>query len=201
IQVNVKRDDLADDFETYRNADIGDIVAVEGTLFRTRAGELTVRARSFRVLTKSLRPLPEKWHGLADTEIRYRQRYLDLIANAEVADVFRKRAAILQKIREYFIEREFIEVETPMMQLLAGGAAARPFVTHHNALDLDLYLRVAPELYLKRLVVGGVERVFELSRVFRNEGVSTQHHPEFTLLEFYMAYADYRRLMEITEDL
>jgi lysyl-tRNA synthetase, class II len=201
IQVNVKRDDLADDFETYRNADIGDIVAVEGTLFRTRAGELTVRARSFRVLTKSLRPLPEKWHGLADTEIRYRQRYLDLIANAEVAGVFRKRAAILQKIREYFIEREFIEVETPMMQLLAGGAAARPFVTHHNALDLDLYLRVAPELYLKRLVVGGVERVFELSRVFRNEGVSTQHNPEFTLLEFYMAYADYRRLMEITEDL
>ncbi len=201
IQVNVKRDDLGDDFETYRNADIGDIVAVEGSLFRTRAGELTVRARSFRVLTKSLRPLPEKWHGLADTEIRYRQRYLDLIANAEVADVFRKRAAILQKIREYFIEQEFIEVETPMMQLLAGGAAARPFVTHHNALDLELYLRVAPELYLKRLVVGGVERVFELSRVFRNEGVSTQHNPEFTLLEFYMAYADYRRLMEITEDL
>jgi lysyl-tRNA synthetase class 2 len=201
IQVNVRRDDLGDDFEIYRNADIGDIVAVEGTLFRTRAGELTVRARSFRVLTKSLRPLPEKWHGLADTEIRYRQRYLDLIANAEVADVFRKRAAILQKIREYFIEREFIEVETPMMQILAGGAAARPFVTHHNALDLDLYLRVAPELYLKRLVVGGVERVFELSRVFRNEGVSTQHNPEFTLLEFYMAYADYWRLMEITEDL
>jgi lysyl-tRNA synthetase, class II len=201
IQVNVKRDDLGDDFETYRNADIGDIVAVEGPLFRTRAGELTVRARSFRVLTKSLRPLPEKWHGLADTEIRYRQRYLDLIANAEVADVFRKRAAILQKIREYFTEQEFIEVETPMMQRLAGGAAARPFVTHHNALDLDLYLRVAPELYLKRLVVGGVERVFELSRVFRNEGVSTQHNPEFTLLEFYMAYADYRRLMEITEDL
>src|SRR5262245_34675722 len=201
LQVNVKRDELRDDFEVYRNADIGDIVAVEGPLFRTRAGELTVRARSFRVLTKSLRPLPEKWHGLADTEIRYRQRYLDLIANAEVADGFRKRAAILQKIREYFTEQEFIEVETPMMQLLAGGAAARPFVTHHNALDLDLYLRVAPELYLKRLVVGGVERVFELSRVFRNEGVSTQHNPEFTLLEFYMAYADYRRLMEITEDL
>jgi lysyl-tRNA synthetase class 2 len=201
LQVNVKRDDLGDDFEVYRNADIGDIVAVEGPLFRTRAGELTVRARSFRVLTKSLRPLPEKWHGLADTEIRYRQRYLDLIANPEVADTFRNRAAILQKIREYFIERDFVEVETPMMQLLAGGAAARPFVTHHNALDLDLYLRIAPELYLKRLVVGGLERVFELSRVFRNEGVSTQHNPEFTLLEFYMAYADYRRLMEITEDL
>jgi lysyl-tRNA synthetase, class II len=201
VQVNVKRDDLGDDFDVYRNADIGDIVAVEGPLFRTRAGELTVRARSFRVLTKSLRPLPEKWHGLADTEIRYRQRYLDLIANPEVADAFRKRAVILQKIREYFIEREFVEVETPMMQLLAGGAAARPFVTHHNALDLDLYLRIAPELYLKRLVVGGLERVFELSRVFRNEGVSTQHNPEFTLLEFYVAYADYRRLMEITEDL
>jgi lysyl-tRNA synthetase class 2 len=201
LQVNVKRDDLGDDFEVYRNADIGDIVAVEGPLFRTRAGELTVRTRSFRVLTKSLRPLPEKWHGLADTEIRYRQRYLDLIANPEVADAFRKRGVILQKIREYFIEREFVEVETPMMQIVAGGAAARPFVTHHNALDLDLYLRIAPELYLKRLVVGGIERVFELSRVFRNEGVSTQHNPEFTLLEFYMAYADYRRLMEITEDL
>jgi lysyl-tRNA synthetase, class II len=201
LQVNVKRDDLGDDFEAYRNADIGDVVAVEGQLFRTRAGELTVRARSFRVLAKSLRPLPEKWHGLADTEIRYRQRYLDLIANPEVADVFRKRAVILQKIREYFTAREFIEVETPMMQLLAGGAAARPFVTHHNALDLDLYLRIAPELYLKRLVIGGLERVFELSRVFRNEGVSTQHNPEFTLLEFYMAYADYRRLMGMTEEL
>jgi lysyl-tRNA synthetase class 2 len=160
-----------------------------------------VRARSFRILTKSLRPLPEKWHGLADTEIRYRQRYLDLIVNPDVAQVFRKRAAILQSIREYFVAHEFVEVETPMMQLLAGGAAARPFVTHHNALDLDLYLRIAPELYLKRLVVGGFERVFELSRVFRNEGVSTHHNPEFTLLEFYVAYADYRRLMEITEEL
>jgi len=202
VQVYVKREELGEEgFERYRLADIGDIVAVEGPLFRTRPGELTVRARSFRILSKALRPLPEKWHGLADTEIRYRQRYLDLIANPDVAEVFRKRATIVRRIREFFVARDFIEVETPMMQLLAGGAAARPFVTHHNALDLDLYLRIAPELYLKRLVVGGLERVFELSRVFRNEGTSTRHNPEFTLLEFYMAYADYRRLMKITEEL
>ncbi|HSD11638.1 MAG TPA: lysine--tRNA ligase [Candidatus Binatia bacterium] len=202
VQVYVKRGELGEAaFETYRQSDVGDIVAVEGRLFRSKAGELSVRARSFRILTKALRPLPEKWHGLADTEIRYRQRYLDLIANPDVAEVFRKRAAILQNIREFFAARAFIEVETPMMQLLAGGAAARPFVTHHNALDLDLYLRIAPELYLKRLVVGGFERVFELSRVFRNEGVSAQHNPEFTILEFYLAYADYQRLMEITEEL
>jgi lysyl-tRNA synthetase class 2 len=202
LQVYVKREELDEDgVEAFRQSDVGDIVGVEGRLFRTRTGELTVAARKLRVLAKSLRPLPEKWHGLTDTEIRYRQRYLDLIANPEVADVFRKRATILQKIREYFVRRDFVEAETPMMQLVAGGAAARPFVTHHNALDLDLYLRIAPELYLKRLVVGGFERVFELSRVFRNEGVSTQHNPEFTLLEFYVAYADYRRLMEITEEL
>jgi lysyl-tRNA synthetase class 2 len=202
LQVYVKRDELGEDgFETYRLSDIGDTVAVEGPLMRTKSGELSIRAKSFRILTKALRPLPEKWHGLADTEIRYRQRYLDLIANPDVADVFRKRAAILQRIREFLVAREFLEVETPMMQLQAGGAAARPFVTHHNALDLDLVLRIAPELYLKRLVVGGFERVFELSRVFRNEGISTQHNPEFTLLEFYMAYADYRRLMELTEEL
>jgi len=202
LQVYVKRDILGEaGFETYRQADVGDIVAIEGPLFRTRAGELTVQARAFRVLTKALRPLPEKWHGLADTETRYRQRYLDLIANPEVAEVFRKRAAILQRIREFLVGRGFLEVETPMMQLQAGGAAARPFVTHHNTLDLDLVLRIAPELYLKRLVVGGFERVFELSRVFRNEGISTQHNPEFTLLEFYVAYADYRALMEITEEL
>jgi lysyl-tRNA synthetase class 2 len=202
LQVYVKRDELGDDgFEAYRLADIGDVVAVEGPVMRTKTGELSLRAKSFRILTKALRPLPEKWHGLADTEIRYRQRYLDLIANPEVAEVFRKRAAILQRIREFFVARDFLQVETPMMQLQAGGAAARPFVTHHNALDLDLVLRIAPELYLKRLVVGGFERVFELSRVFRNEGISTQHNPEFTLLEFYMAYADYRALMEITEEL
>jgi len=202
VQVHVRREQLGDEaFERYRLADVGDIVAVEGTPFRTQKGEFTIAARSFRILTKALRPLPEKWHGLADTEIRYRQRYLDLIANPEVAAVFRKRAAILQKVRGFFIARDFIEVETPMMQTCAGGAAARPFVTHHNALDLDLHLRIAPELYLKRLVVGGFERVFELSRVFRNEGTSTKHNPEFTLLEFYMAYADYRRLMEITEEL
>ena len=202
LQVYAKRDELGTEgFEIYRHCDVGDIVAVEGPLFRTRTGELSVLAKSLRILTKALRPLPEKWHGLSDTEIRYRQRYLDLIANPEVADVFRKRAAILQKIREFFIARGFLEVETPMMQAQAGGAAARPFVTHHNALDLELFLRIAPELYLKRLVVGGFDRVFELSRVFRNEGVSTQHNPEFTLLEFYMAYADYQGLMEITEDL
>jgi lysyl-tRNA synthetase class 2 len=202
LQVYVKREELGEEgFAVYRHCDVGDVVGVEGELFRTRTGELTLLARRFRILTKSLRPLPEKWHGLADTEIRYRQRYLDLIANPQAAEVFRKRAAIMQKIRDYFAARDFIEVETPMMQLAAGGAAARPFVTHHNALDLDLYLRIAPELYLKRLVVGGFERVFELSRVFRNEGVSTQHNPEFTLLEFYMAYADYHRLMEITEEL
>ncbi len=202
LQVYVKREELGDEgCEAFRQSDVGDIVAVEGRLFRTRTGELTVAARRLRVLAKSLRPLPEKWHGLADTEIRYRQRYLDLIANPEVAEVFRKRAAILQKIREYFVRRDFVEAETPMMQLVAGGAAARPFVTHHNALRLDLYLRIAPELYLKRLVVGGFDRVYELSRVFRNEGVSTQHNPEFTLLEFYVAYADYRRLMKITEEL
>jgi lysyl-tRNA synthetase class 2 len=202
LQVYIKRDELGDDgFESYRLADVGDVVAVEGPVMRTKTGELSLRAKSFRILTKALRPLPEKWHGLADTEIRYRQRYLDLIANPEVAEVFRKRAAVLQRIREFLVARDFLEVETPMMQLQAGGAAARPFVTHHNALDLDLVLRIAPELYLKRLVVGGFERVFELSRVFRNEGISTQHNPEFTLLEFYVAYADYRRLMEITEEL
>ena len=202
LQVYVKRDEIgAEAFELYRQCDVGDIVGVEGTLFRTKAGELTVLTRAVRILTKALRPPPEKWHGLADTEIRYRQRYLDLIANPEVAEVFRKRAAILQGIREYFTARDFLEVETPMMQLQAGGAAARPFITHHNSLDLDLFLRIAPELYLKRLVVGGFDRVFELSRVFRNEGVSTQHNPEFTLLEFYMAFADYDRLMEITEEL
>jgi lysyl-tRNA synthetase class 2 len=202
LQVYAKRGEIgAADFETVRLCDVGDIVGVEGRLFRTRTGELSVLARSFRILTKALRPLPEKWHGLADTEIRYRQRYLDLIANPAVTEVFRTRAAILRTIRAFFAARAFLEVETPMMQLQAGGAAARPFMTHHNALDLDLYLRVAPELYLKRLVVGGFERVFELSRVFRNEGTSTQHNPEFTLLEFYVAYADYRRLMEMTEEL
>ncbi len=202
LQVYLKRDDVgAETFAVYGNSDLGDVVGVEGTIFRTRTDELSVHAKTFRMLTKALRPPPEKWHGLADTEIRYRQRYLDLIANAEVADVFRKRAAILQRIRDFLIGHGFLEVETPMMQALAGGAAARPFVTHHNALDLELFLRIAPELYLKRLVVGGFDRVFELSRVFRNEGISTQHNPEFTLLEFYMAYADYRTLMQLTEDL
>ena len=202
LQVYVKKDEVGEEvFEIFRQCDLGDIAGVEGPLFRTRTGELSLLARGFRILVKALRPMPEKWHGLSDTETRYRQRYLDLITNDVVAEVFRKRAAILHHIRRYFIEREFLEVETPMMQSIPGGAAARPFVTHHNALDLDLFLRIAPELYLKRLVVGGIERVFELSRVFRNEGISTQHNPEFTLLEFYMAYADYRVLMEMTEEL
>jgi lysyl-tRNA synthetase class 2 len=202
LQVYLRRDDVGDEaFEVYRDADVGDVVAVEGRLFRTRSGELTVGARSFRLLVKGFRPLPEKWHGLSDVETRYRQRYLDLIVNREVREAFRKRTVILQTMREFFVRRDFVEVETPMMQPVPGGAAARPFVTHHNALDLDLYLRIAPELYLKRLVVGGFERVFELSRVFRNEGTSTQHNPEFTMLEFYLAYADYRDLMELTEAL
>jgi lysyl-tRNA synthetase, class II len=202
LQVYAKKDVLGEEgFESYRLADLGDFVGVEGTPFRTKTGELTVAAKSFRVLAKSLRPMPEKWHGLADVETRFRQRYLDLIVNPDVADVFRKRAKILDYVRRFFNDRGFLEVETPMMQSIHGGAAARPFATHHNALDIPLYLRVAPELYLKRLVVGGVERVFELGRVFRNEGVSTRHNPEFTMLEFYLAYADYRDLMTLTEEL
>ena len=202
LQVYVRKDEIGSEaFEVFGLADIGDVVGVEGRLFRTKTGELSLLASSFRIATKSLRPLPEKWHGLADTEIRYRQRYLDLVANPEVLDVFRTRAGVVHAIRRFFLERDFLEVETPMMQPIAGGAAARPFITHHNALDVDLYLRIAPELYLKRLVVGGLERVFELSRVFRNEGVSTRHNPEFTMLEFYLAWADYRDLMELTEEL
>jgi lysyl-tRNA synthetase class 2 len=202
LQVYVRQDELGKEgMELYRLSDLGDIVGVEGTLFRTRTGELTLLARRFQILAKALRPLPEKWHGLSDTETRYRQRYLDLLVNPEVVDVFRKRAAILHAIRRFFVDRGFLEVETPAMQPIAGGAAARPFVTHHNALGLDLYLRIAPELYLKRLIVGGLERVFEIARVFRNEGLSTRHNPEFTILEFYVAYADYRDLMELTEEL
>jgi len=184
-----------------RSIDLGDIVAVKGELFRTRKGELTLRCREFRLLAKALRPPPEKWHGLTDIETRYRQRYVDLIANEKVAETFRARAAVVAGIRKFLDERRFLEVETPMMQPIAGGAVARPFVTHHNALAMDLFLRIAPELYLKRLIVGGFERVYELNRNFRNEGVSTQHNPEFTMCEFYQAYADYRDLMELTERL
>ncbi len=185
----------------FRQLDIGDIVGVEGHLFRTRTGELTLEARQIHLLTKCLRPLPEKWHGLADVEARYRQRYLDLMVNPESRALFEKRSEIVRLLRRFFEERDFLEVETPMMQAIPGGAAARPFITHHNALDMELYLRVAPELFLKRLLVGGFERVFELNRNFRNEGVSVRHNPEFTMIEFYQAYATFEDLMELTEKL
>ena len=202
LQAYVKRDSLGEDaFARFKHADVGDFVGVVGTPFRTKTNELTLEARELRVLAKALRPLPEKWHGLTDVEARYRQRYLDLIANEEARATFRKRAQLMHFLREFLTARGFIEVETPMMQPIAGGAAARPFVTHHNALDMQLYLRIAPELYLKRLLVGGFDRVFEMNRVFRNEGVSTRHNPEFTLLEFYMAYANYEDLMQLTEEL
>ena len=179
--------------------DIGDIVGAEGYLFRTRTGELSVHVEKLEFLSKTLLAMPEKWHGLEDVETRYRQRYLDLIANPGVRDVFVTRAKIVSSIRRQLEERGFIEVETPMMQPVYGGAAARPFVTHHNTLDVDLYLRIAPELYLKRLIVGGLERVYEINRNFRNEGISTRHNPEFTMVEFYQAYTDYKGMMDLTE--
>ncbi|HEY5791056.1 MAG TPA: lysine--tRNA ligase [Gammaproteobacteria bacterium] len=202
IQLFVQRDALPEGlYAAFKGWDLGDIVGAEGVLFRTRTGELSVRVAALRLLTKALRPLPEKYHGLADTETRYRQRYLDLIANEGSRATFRKRSAIVRYIREFLDARGFLEVETPMMQVIPGGAVARPFVTHHNALDMPLYLRIAPELYLKRLVVGGFEQVYEINRNFRNEGLSTQHNPEFTMLEFYQAYADYHDLMDLTETL
>jgi len=203
IQLFVQRDSLPEGFynQQFKKWDIGDIVGAEGELFRTRTGELSVRVDDIQLLTKSLRPLPEKFHGLSDQEMRYRQRYVDLIMNPEVRRLFQLRAQIIQFIRTFFVERDFLEVETPMMQMIPGGAVARPFVTHHNALDMELYLRVAPELFLKRLVVGGFDRVFEINRNFRNEGVSTQHNPEFTMLEFYQAYGDYADFMDLTETL
>ena len=202
IQIYVRRDDLPEgQYARFKRFDIGDIVAVEGTVFRTRTNELSVKASSVRLLVKSLLPLPEKYHGLSDVETRYRRRYVDLIVNERSREVFRARSRTVDFIRRFFIDRDFLEVETPMMHPIPGGAVARPFVTHHNALDTDLYLRVAPELYLKRLVVGGFERVFEINRNFRNEGVSTQHNPEFTMLEFYQAYADYVEMMDLTEEL
>ena len=185
----------------FKHWDLGDILGAEGTLFKTRTGELSVKVTGLRLLSKSLRPLPEKFHGLADQEQKYRQRYLDLITNPESRRVFKARSGIIQSIREFFEERGYLEVETPMMQPIPGGAAAKPFVTHHNALDMQLYLRIAPELYLKRLVVGGIEKVFEINRNFRNEGMSTRHNPEFTMLEFYEAYQDYHYLMDLTEEL
>jgi lysyl-tRNA synthetase class 2 len=201
IQVRLERDLLGEVYQDFKSWDVGDIVAAEGSLFRTNAGELTVRARALRLLTKSLRPLPDKWHGVADTELRYRQRYVDLIVNEESRKVFAARSRIVRYLRELLDARGFLEVETPMLQAIPGGAAARPFRTHHNALDLDMYLRIAPELYLKRLTVGGFERVYEINRNFRNEGVSTQHNPEFTMLELYQAYADYNDIMQIVEDM
>ena len=202
IQVYVRRDRVGDEtYKLFEQLDLGDIVGVSGRLFRTKTKELTIEADHLRLLAKSLRPLPEKWHGLADVEARYRQRYVDLMVNRDVKDLFEKRSRIIRCIRSFFEERDFLEVETPMMQSIPGGAAARPFITHHNALNLDLYLRVAPELFLKRLLVGGMERVFELNRNFRNEGISVRHNPEFTMLEFYQAYATYDDLMKLTEDL
>jgi len=200
IQLYLRRDDLPDGvYQAFKHWDVGDIVGAAGVLMRTRTGELSLHADRLELLVKSLRPLPEKWHGLQDQETRYRQRYVDLIANPEVRDVFVTRAKLVRIIRDFLEAREFLEVETPMMHHLPGGAAARPFKTHHNALGIDLFLRVAPELYLKRLVVGGLERVYEINRNFRNEGVSTRHNPEFTMLEFYWAYADYNDLMDLTE--
>ena len=202
IQLYVTLDGVGEGaLEAFKHWDLGDIVGAGGMLFKTKTGELTVRCDAVRLLAKSLRPLPEKFHGLTDTEQRYRQRHVDLITNPAAREVFVKRSQTVQAIREFFVARGYLEVETPMMQPIPGGAAARPFVTHHNALDMALYLRIAPELYLKRLVVGGLERVFEINRNFRNEGISTRHNPEFTMLEFYEAYADYHDLMNLTEAL
>ena len=200
IQLWLKKDLLGDAFDVFKELDLGDIVAVEGEITRTRTGELSVRADSLRLLTKALRPLPDKFHGMADVEQRYRQRYVDLIVTPESRDVFVKRSKIIRAMRAWLDARRFLEVETPMMHYIPGRAAAKPFVTHHNALDLQLYLRVAPELYLKRLVVGGLERVYEINRNFRNEGVSTRHNPEFTMLELYEAYATYTEIMDLTEN-
>jgi lysyl-tRNA synthetase class 2 len=212
LQIYVRKDDVGEEaFQLYKLLDLGDHIGVKGYLFRTRTGELTVHVQTITFLSKAMLALPEKYHGLADVELRYRQRYVDLFVNTllneggpdeiNVRTVFVKRAQVLKAMRRFFDDRGYIEVETPMMQPIAGGAAARPFTTHHNALDLDLFLRIAPELYLKRLVVGGLDRVYEINRNFRNEGISTQHNPEFTMLEFYQAYANYRDLMQLTEEL
>ncbi len=203
MQLFLQRDKLPENVynEEFKKYDIGDIIAAEGELFHTKTGELSIRVDRIRLLTKALRPLPEKFHGLTDTETRYRQRYVDLIMNEQTRSVFKIRTKAIQYIREFMTERRFLEVETPMMHPIPGGAVARPFSTHHNALDMALFLRIAPELYLKRLVVGGFERVFEINRNFRNEGVSTRHNPEFTMLEFYWAYADYHDLIDLTEEM
>ncbi|MBU2498434.1 MAG: lysine--tRNA ligase [Proteobacteria bacterium] len=202
IQGYIKKDRVGEEpFAVFKLLDIGDFVGIRGSFFRTKTGELTIFAETITLLSKSMRPLPEKWHGLTDVETRYRQRYLDLIVNDPVKEVFIARSRIIQAFRDFFMERGFLEVETPMMQPIPGGATARPFKTFHNALGMNLYLRIAPELYLKRLVIGGIDRVFEINRNFRNEGISVQHNPEFTMLEFYMAYATYEDLMVLTEQL
>ncbi|PHR30153.1 MAG: lysine--tRNA ligase [Desulfotalea sp.] len=202
IQLYIKKDIVGDElFENFKKWDIGDIVGIEGILFKTKVGELSVQARSIVMISKSLRPLPDKWHGLSDVETRYRQRYVDLIVTPASRETFKKRVEIIRLIREYLNGRDYMEVETPMMQPIPGGATAKPFKTYHNALNMDLYLRIAPELYLKRLLVGGFERVFEINRNFRNEGLSTRHNPEFTMLEFYQAYATYEDMIELTEDM
>lgn len=200
IQLYVRKDAIGEEnYALIKMMDIGDIVGVCGTVFRTHMGELSIKAVSLEMLSKSLRPLPEKWHGLKDIEMRYRQRYVDLIVNPEVRDTFVKRSQIIKSVREILDNRDFLEVETPIMHSIAGGAAARPFITYHNALDMQLYMRIAPELYLKRLIVGGMERVYELGRVFRNEGIDIKHNPEFTIVEIYQAFADYKDMMELTE--
>jgi lysyl-tRNA synthetase class 2 len=202
LQIYVKLDFVGEKgFALYKLLDLGDYIGVKGYLFRTRTGELTVHVEGITFLAKDLLPLPEKWHGLTDVELRYRQRYVDLVMNQDVREVFVKRSKIVQSIRRFLDARGYVEVETPMMQPIPGGAVARPFITHHNTLDIDLYLRIAPELYLKRLVVGGLDRVYEINRNFRNEGISTQHNPEFTMLEFYQAYADYHDMMNLTEEM
>ena len=199
IQLYLAGADLGDSYEAFKHWDVGDIIGVTGVMTRTKTGELSIKGRSIRLLTKSLRPLPDKWHGLSDVEQRYRQRYVDLIVNPEAREVFIKRSQVISAIRNWLDAQRFLEVETPMMHYIPGGATAKPFMTHHNALDLDLYLRVAPELYLKRLTVGGLERIYEINRNFRNEGVSTRHNPEFTMLELYEAYATYNEIMDLTE--
>ncbi|RDV82536.1 lysine--tRNA ligase [Ammonifex thiophilus] len=202
IQIMVRQDAVGSEaYEIFKKLDLGDIIGVKGSVFKTRTGEITIAVARFELLAKSLRPLPEKWHGLRDVDLRYRQRYLDLIVNPEVKRIFILRSQIIRAIRRFLDERGFLEVETPMMQPLPGGAAARPFITYHNALEMQLYLRIAPELYLKRLLVGGFEKVYEINRNFRNEGISTKHNPEFTMLELYQAYADYQDMMKLTEEL